>query len=133
MKSKLFGLALALSVLAFVGMAVAQSTYVVANVPFSFVVNGTTMPAGSYRLMQTDEHRILIIKGPAEAFVHEIPAEALDPAAQTELVFQRYGDTYVLSQVWRAGETDGVEIPMAETSKAMLADKAGEVTVIPGN
>jgi hypothetical protein len=81
---------------------------VVANIPFPFVVAHQTLPAGHY------------IVSPANAValgIHDannrgtfVPTQSTQRSANDnscKLVFHRYGDTYFLSEVWVAGNSNG--------------------------
>jgi hypothetical protein len=82
------------------------------NVPFSFVVHGTTMPAGHYLLERDDKDpSIILIHGDKEnshtgVFVLTNNASGHDPAGNKPAVtFNRYENQYQLSGVWEsAGE-----------------------------
>ena len=81
---------------------------VVANIPFPFIVAHQTLPAGHY------------IVSPANAValgIHDannrgtfVPTESTQRSANDnscKLVFHRHGDTYFLSEVWVAGNSNG--------------------------
>jgi hypothetical protein len=99
----------------FVGSARAQEV-VIAKVPFPFVVRGNEFPAGRYQL--TDDSGILTIRGMdtgSGSFALTQPADGRDPVGdQPALVFNRYENGYVLSQVWESG-TEGVTFPGQST------------------
>ena len=77
------------------------------KVPFPFVVQGKTMPAGQYQV--TDDDGILRLHGEkgthAIDTVLTIPASGVDPSGQQPvLVFQRHENQYRLSAVWESEE-----------------------------
>ena len=80
-----------------------------ANVPFPFVVNGQTMPAGRYMVQRDDtSSSILLIRGEgnnhALALVSTIPDGGHDPAgSQPALTFTRHENQYRLASVWESG------------------------------
>jgi hypothetical protein len=98
------------------GTAVAStSTVVKANVPFTFVVNGRTFPAGKYTIQRDDtSSSVLLIRGekndqPA-TFVATTPDGGHDPAgSQPALTFKRQENQYRLSSVWESG-TEGWDV-----------------------
>lgn len=82
-----------------------------AVVPFPFVVNGHTMPAGKYTFERDDEaSSVLMLRGDGkhhpETFVPAIHEETR-PAADRHptLTFERKGDQYRLTQV-RGDDTE---------------------------
>ena len=82
------------------------------NVPFPFVVQGKTMPAGHYRL--TDDDGLLRLRGEkgthAADTVLTIPASGSDPAdKQPVLIFKHHENQYHLTGIWES-ETEGREI-----------------------
>jgi hypothetical protein len=99
------------------------SAQVTGNVEFTtsfpFVVGNTTVPAGSYTLRADDDNpEIMELRGPQTTVLFEVqPTEALDVAPQTEISFQRYGDTYVLKTVSLEGSAEGAESVTAEAER----------------
>jgi len=108
----------------------AQSLKVKADIPFSFVVDKTTLPAGSYRVDALSSPSTgLVIRGndPKEnMLVMSNLAENLKASPNTHLVFHRYGDHYFLAQIWVQGERVGRQLRItrreAETAKNMQAE-----------
>jgi hypothetical protein len=92
------------------GRASAQDVIDV-KVPFDFVVSGQTFHAGTYVLtMNASSEGVMLLRGDhgkAITFALTIPASGHDPAGeQPALVFNRYENRNVLSQVWENG-TEG--------------------------
>jgi len=89
----------------------AQQTGVKANIPFDFVVNNHTYPAGEYTLkgvsVDSPMLRIDNAQGDASVVSLTIPCNRPWPADSTKLVFHRVGDTYFLSQLWIEGYNYG--------------------------
>jgi hypothetical protein len=88
---------------------VAASSVLEVEVPFSFVVNGRTLPAGHY-MVERDElsPSVLLIRGEkgnhSATFVSTIPAGGQDPAGTVPtLTFTRHENEYRLSSVWESG------------------------------
>jgi hypothetical protein len=80
----------------------------IAKVPFAFVVEGTVMPAGEYRLAMRpgDPSTLQIVStgGDAAMFVNVSSNEARKAAGEPTLVFRRVGTGYFLSRVNVPGE-----------------------------
>ena len=101
-------------------MVQAQSqTIMKANIPFGFNVGSTYMPAGSYEVralgaratvIETKDghNRVLALFNPAG------PSKAVD---ETKLVFQKYGDRYVLAQIWTSTSGQGLQAPKSDLAK----------------
>jgi hypothetical protein len=90
--------------LALGGAAVARADdgKAVVNVPFAFMVGGTRLPAGHYIISDTgDDDGVVTISsadGRQAVYMTTIPGGSTEPAATPELVFERLGDRYALSQ-----------------------------------
>jgi hypothetical protein len=114
------------------GMLFAQSrTLLKADVPFDFVVNGTTMPAGSCTVSGPgDALTILWINSGSER-THIAPnsSESVRPYETTSLLFHKYGDRYFLSGITREGERRGYELPMGRLEKELRAQNVVETDV----
>jgi hypothetical protein len=88
-----------------------------ANIPYSFVVNNTTLPAGTYVITVaapygTDLTVLEIRSANAKTAVLFDTESAAVPgrATQTELVFDKIGDTYFLSKVFLKGDEGGNQL-----------------------
>jgi hypothetical protein len=85
----------------------AQSS-TIAKVPFSFIVKGTVMPAGEYRLAMRPGDpstlQIMCTGGEAAMFVNVSSNEARTTAGGPTLVFRRIGTGYFLLRVNVPGE-----------------------------
>lgn len=107
----------------------AQTMKVTADIPFNFVVDKASLPAGSYSIDSVSgSSKALIFRGDdaqENLIVLSNRAETLNASPNTRLVFHRYGDQYFLAQIWVQGETAGRQLRMtrreAETAKNMQA------------
>jgi hypothetical protein len=123
---------LVLTIIALPGFLSAQSRMVIkADVPFQYVVNGKTMPAGECTIKVTgDGHTILAIEsGNEHLFALPNAAESFQPSAETSLVFHKYGDRYFLASINRAGEQRGYELPAGALEKELRAQNNVESDV----
>ena len=71
------------------------------NAPFNFTVEQQKMPAGTYRILV--EHGWLQIRNEDSnkaAMVLTLPVSGKSPEGIGQVVFNRYGSRYFLSQVW---------------------------------
>jgi hypothetical protein len=83
------------------------STLMKAKVPFLFVVNGQTFPAGTYTV-ERDMSAVLLIRGDTinqpTMFVSTVPDGGRDPAgSRPAFEFKRYENQYRLMTVWESG------------------------------
>ena len=119
MKEKIFRAALICSLLTVVAAATAYAqlpgTAVRATIPFDFSVRGKTLPAGDYEIRRvTDEPGGLIISNlndRHERMVFETAAvQANKIQNRAEIIFERYGDSYFLSEIFAGGLQTGREL-----------------------
>ena len=114
------GIAAGSLLLAGVQNASAQIVYPVEfTTSFPFTVGNASVPAGSYTIRPDDDDpAILELKG-AHTFVlfQTENAVARETPAKTEVVFKRYGDGYVLKDIWLAGSNDGAETMSVERER----------------
>lgn len=88
------------------------------NVPFPFVVNGQTLPAGTYAVERADSGKpnIVTLKKAEGGIVRVVLTQRVekdDPSAASSLIFiKREGKCY-LFQVWNVGAMNGNQIPAA--------------------
>ena len=126
----------ALGLLLVVSAVHAQSGAVSANIPFDFVVGKQVYPAGNYLLSpwgMSDESILISSTGESKfGRVFTSPCEKPDRAAQTVLIFHRYGDQYFLEQVWTEGSRLGRQFPKSKI-ETQLAKKHTdhEVAMVP--
>ena len=100
-----------------------------ANVPFAFSVGDTTLPAGKYEIKMLDDRtpNLLILRsadGDTSVIFGTENAQRRDnqPAQKTELVFNKVGDKYFLSQIWVSGSSSGSEVPKLRVDKRLAGD-----------
>lgn len=124
----------ALLAVAALGPAPAEGAEVSAKIPFSFTVRGKTLPAGTYTL--SENSGVLSVQGATSgSMVIAVRVESRE-YVQPSLVFHRYGDQYILRQIWTGGRS-GRALPedRGERALALSARKArtaaAERVVIP--
>lgn len=90
-----------------------------AKIPFSFVVENTTLPSGTYQISTPDLNapEVLEIRSQdGKNAVLVITEPTVRPTGQqekTELVFNKMGNREILTQVWSAESNTGNQIPDA--------------------
>ena len=114
MKNQILSLASVLSLMLVAGSALAQDR-VQADVPFSFTVSHTNMPAGEYTLSTVGSGNTLLIQSKdrkTAQLVNNNRAEISSPSKTSKLVFHCYGkDQCFLYQIWVQGMKRGRELP----------------------
>jgi len=110
----------------------AQSTSpqrMVANIPFTFNVGKTSLPAGKYPvtvLNSTSDLRILQIRSTNGRSSVMIMTSGVigDVSENSKLVFERDGDRYYFAQAQMAGDSTSLAAPRSKTQpRATLAKK----------
>jgi hypothetical protein len=123
--SSLIACALSLGSLVATQSASAQSTAVAeVNIPFAFHTPTQTLPAGAYRVDRTGNLLILTsTDSKAAGFVLTHSAIKTQAPNHGYVVFERYGDTYYLEQIWTAGENTGIECLKGRAEKESMMAK----------
>ena len=122
------------------GSAGAQEpgTKIRASIPFDFTVKGKTLPAGEYEVSRVmDEPIALLLRNVHdkhdEVVVETEPVIGRMSPKRDELIFNRYGDTFFLTEVFTAGEQTGEELypthKERELRREMASNQAGPETV----
>jgi hypothetical protein len=85
--------------------------YMTFRTTFPFVVGNTTMPAGAYSIRRTeDSQSVYMVSGPRSVFLVANPTShppSIDPA-KDEVIFQKFGDQFVMSEVWEGDDSTGI-------------------------
>ena len=107
------------------------------NVPFEFHVSAVVLPAGQYEVNVGAHNMQSLVsfdcsecRASANATTFGIGGGA-DALTQGRLVFNKYGETYFLSQVWSPGYSQGRAINKSKTeneiARATPSDKKKQV------
>lgn len=119
LKQSVRAVVLFFSFITFVASVNAQSTHrIKVDVPFQFILNGQTLPAGRYVIERTDAAKpnIVTLKKADGRIVRVVLTQRVERDKSTtaaSLIFvQRKGKHYVF-QVWNAGAMSGNQIPFA--------------------
>ena len=111
MKRHAFVTAAVLGLLLMPALAPVYAQSLKVEVPFEFVAEQATLPAGEYRVSQNEPSqgmvRLVSSNGSSAAvcFTHAIQSNR--PSNTAKLIFNRYGNHYFLSQVWSLGTDRG--------------------------
>jgi hypothetical protein len=122
----LIACALTVGSLASTQSALAQISTPVAvvDIPFAFHTAKQTLPAGMYRI-DRESPNLLRLRGTGSTggFVMIHNAIKTHAPSRGVVVFERYGDTYYLRQVWTAGSSTGLECAKSKAEKMSLQAK----------
>jgi hypothetical protein len=81
---------------------------------FPFYAGNAKMPAGSYKITQSDiDANLLQIQsndGVHSAFVDFIPTHSAQPHPHSDVTFHKYGDTEYLNRIWVEGQKYGMKV-----------------------
>jgi len=95
-----------------------------------FVAGESTFPAGSYSITQDPEEQGLLLVSASDdkhrAFVVAEPIDAGSPRKKSEVIFNKYGDTLVMKEIWVQGNIGGYLLVTSHAEKR--AAKAGKPT-----
>jgi len=123
MRNKMFSSIAMLSlffVLAIAGVQAQRSTGVEVNLPFDFTAGKGTLKAGRYnvRKLSGEVFSIRSEDGKQTIVNAQLTVGSRDSKGGARLVFNRYGDSYFLSQIWLTQEIGQQLFPTKSESKA---------------
>jgi hypothetical protein len=107
--------------------AKASSTMLRADIPFDFTVGSATLPAGTYTITEATPGVLQIRNeklGSDAAFVLANSLESPKPQDSGKLIFNRYGDTYFLNQVW--SDISSYSVPKSQSEISLSNELAAE-------
>ena len=130
-KTKLIVLAAAIMLggLTVANAQVAPQSQIKTDIPFSFVVNGETYPAGTYsfgRLNTSSDASQIVMRGSkGEPIIFDtLPTISAVTPSETHLVFEKVAGQYLLSQIWGKGDVEGRSLMSTKSEKRALEDAA---------
>jgi len=102
-----------------------------ANIPFEFHAGNAKLPAGKYfvRMLDDSDLRIMEIRsanGKTSALFEVQESEANSTPAKSELIFNKYGNRYFLSELFDEGNPSGSRVP-----KSRYEEKIDQATSEP--
>ena len=81
---------------------------------FPFYAGNAKMPAGSYKITQSDmDANILQVQsndGVHSALVEFIPTRSAQPHPHSDITFHKYGETEYLNRIWIEGQEYGMKV-----------------------
>ncbi len=94
----------------------AQARDVKFNVPFTFVVNGETLPPGTYEV--TRELSVLLVRGYDHGAAVVTARAEFRGERDPSLLFNRYGDRYILVEPGWAATAAVCSLPRASSASS---------------
>ena len=98
----------------------AQSRFL-ATVPFDFSLGHRSMAAGTYQIGSISE-QVNIIRniatGVAELLIKSTHVQSVE-VESAKLVFNKYGNQFFLSQIWKGNSGAGVQLPPSKREKEL--------------
>ena len=114
-----------LSLLSVMPLAAQIDNGVVFTAPFPFYAGNVKLPAGSYKLthLNINAQELLLrnTAGTRAVFLYFIPTSSADPYRESDVTFDKIGDTGYLRAVSVAGETDGIKFNRSKAEKKAAA------------
>jgi hypothetical protein len=114
----------ALSLLSVMPLAAQVDYSVVFTAPFPFYAGNVKLPAGSYKITEPNaSEKIVLIRniaGTQGEFINFIPTSSSDPQKETDVTFQKHGDTGYLQGLSIEGETNGIKFPRTKAEAKAL-------------
>ena len=131
MKTIVFQLFVLLMVTSTLGVVEAKAqVQVQLKMSTPFVADDATFPSGSYTIIQQqDDPQLFEITDNSNSHSALLSVEIIDserPRAKSEIVFNKYGTTLVMKQIWVAGSGVGYLLTMGHVEKR--AAKSGKPT-----
>ena len=119
--AKAFWAATLLAAVAALSVPAAQAGEVRAKIPFSFTVNHKTLPPGTYNV--SNNSATLLVSGVHDGALAITNALLGDRSTGAKLVFHRYGDQYILREVWM-GSGNGRVLPAPRMEREIASRSA---------
>ena len=131
MKKQILNVVVTLSVIVALSVAVLAglSRKIEANIPFDFMVNGKTLPAGHYTVDPGNTQYTLVIRNwETKQAVGAITQNCeVGAGSKPQLVFRRYGDQYFLAKV--IGDANGSELMKSRAEREAAKAKRDLLTM----
>jgi hypothetical protein len=109
--------------------AYAQS-FAKADVPFAFNVGAAQLPAGTYEIKTLGQggNQIMIQNDETRAAAVSIARREGSRTAESKLVFDRIGNQYFLTQVWRGLAGGGLIVPTSKHEQELKKELARDAS-----
>lgn len=130
MNRKVFLSLAMLSALALTGVASASAQDVVqASIPFGFNVGAKALPAGNYEVKRLSATSVLVRNAETQQAAMAITMTTSapeEPSADATLVFNQYGQSHFLSEIWTRDSGRALSKCKLERRAASRAEESAE-------
>lgn len=86
-------------------------------IPFEFTAGKATLQAGVYSIRKTSANLLVLRNKEGQSVILNAPLSVESKDKGERLVFERYGEEFVLTQVWLTGETGRQLMPSGKGEK----------------
>jgi hypothetical protein len=100
-----------------------------ANIPFQFHVGDAKLPAGKYLIRMLDDSDLTVMEissvdGSISALFDVEAIQTSSVPAKTELIFNKYGNSYHLARLFDGGNADGSRVVASRYEKRVSKETA---------
>jgi hypothetical protein len=99
------------------------------DIPVTFLAGDTVFPAGMYIIRVDERFRVLAVQGKTVSAKMMLATKSTRRAPakveKASLSLQRYGDTYVLRNVWQRNDADGWALARSQKEKELASAYRG--------
>lgn len=107
----------------------AEAAEISAKIPFSFIVNGKTLPPGTYQVSTEVARGALLVRGVSDGVFILATSMESSRDSDAKLVFHKYGDRYILRQAWLGGG-NGRQLPESRLERELARnERSGKVAL----
>lgn len=123
-----------LAVFAAVAFLVAVAGYsqstarLVSNIPFDFYIGSKVLPAGEYEVRPGVASGAVLFRSidqNAAVIALTNSKQASRAPKEAKLVFNRYGNSYFLAEIWHPNIDRGYQLPKSKTEREMARNAPG--------
>jgi hypothetical protein len=102
------------------------------TIPFEFAAGDKVLPAGEYTVQVKPERGTVVLVGPGQKplMLLTISKESRSAPRRGKLVFQRYGASIFLSEVWSQDNDTGQTLAASAVEKELARKKQPEQTLV---
>jgi hypothetical protein len=123
-----------LSLLSVMPLAAQIGNGVLFTAPFPFHAGNVELPAGSYRLTKpTITSQTLLLQnrsGVGGVFLYFIPTSSVNPSKESNVTFDKIGNTGYLRAVSVAGDTDGIAFGRSKAEKKAAGTTTERASIV---
>ena len=106
-----------------------------ADVPFQFHVGKTTLPAGRYMIHELEGSELTVMQissadGKLSALFNVESSQAKTTPEKSELIFNKYGDRYFLSEMHDEGIVDGSRLSPSRDEKRASKENGADMAYV---